>query len=289
MIGVAISTTGQQHRLGFLETSVKAWRAAFDGPLFVTVDGSEFDAEAVLSLVGDYATVYQCGRPVDRASDSRQGVAVNKNTGLELLMDLSVDHLFLSDDDAFPLRAASLDKHIRMSEVGIQHSMVCWGAHKRFSTRKTYSTWDWPRGSVLYSTWGGVVAVGGMVEAFGTGGHEHVEWSRRFHIMGLTPDWYVAPIDNAGQGPDGRNAMGARNYWYCEDMPQPGEAVGSLVSRRRKITSVVRSTADTAKQELILDEMARNPRFVPYAAHLNGRASATLCSPEQIPVPRSQR
>lgn len=288
-VGVAISTTGQAHRLEFLETSVRAWRASFDGPLFVTVDGSEYDAEAVASLVGDLAQVWQCGRPVDRASDSRQGVAINKNTGLELLMDARVDRLFLSDDDAWPLHRRSLDEHIALDEIyDIPHSSVCWGHHRAAAHKGTYASWTWPRGSVLYVSAPALMFVGGMVEAFGVGGHEHVEWSRRFRLMGLTPDDYCTPQFYLDAGPDGRAAMGARHIWYCEDMPLPGEALGSLVSRRRRLTSVQRTAKDTAKQELIMADMEANPRFVPWAAHLNGRRAATMCLPQDVTVPRSQ-
>ena len=51
-IGVAISTTGDEHRLGFLETCVSAWRKALPlgSVIAVTVDG---DADAGDQLLID--------------------------------------------------------------------------------------------------------------------------------------------------------------------------------------------------------------------------------------------
>lgn len=275
---MAISTTGDQHRLGFLETAARNWwraLAAFDLPttVFVTVDGTEDDAEQVLARVAGFAEVYRVGQTLENAAGSREGVAVNKNTGIELLMDAGVEHLFLSDDDTWPLRSLALSSHIDMD---VAHSMVCWGDRRLEGRPETVSgrvaTWNWPRGVMLYQTRDVIEHVGGMDEAFGKGGHEHVEWSRRIHNAGLTPHPFISPASYALH-----RAQGARWWWNCEDMPRQGEPAGSHRSRRRVLTTIKRTDADREQMAQVLASHEGDASFVPYRAHENSRTSATLC------------
>lgn len=281
-VGVAISTTGDEHRMKLLQRCVAAWDQALtglgQGLMFVTVDGTEADAERVRQVVFDWTgAVFRVGRPVypgDMDSHHRLGVAANKNTGLESLMDnTNAEHLFLSDDDTWPLHTASLDKHIRM---GVPHSMVCWGAHRLIGTSGSYATWTWPRGVMLYTHRSVVETVGGMDERFGPGGHEHVEYSQRIHNADLTPAPFISPSSYALRGPEGP-AMRASALWHCEDMRRPGEKLGDHRVRQRGLTSIRRSTADWAHIEKVMAEREGSAEFVDYRAATNGRASATLC------------
>lgn len=293
-IGVAISTTGDEHRLGLLRKCVAAWDAALPlgAPLFVTVDGDEDACQRVVNAVRDWTgSVFRVGQPVAMFGEwrpeikdwvnghSRRGVAVNKNTGLELLMDSvahpEVGHLFLSDDDTWPLYTASLDKHI---ELGQLHSMVCWGHHRLAQVSTDIdpdlrvADWTWPRGVLLYTHRSVVEKVGGMDERFGLGGHEHVEWSRRIHNAGLTPAPFLSPASYAT-----RNALGAAALWHAEDMPRPGEPLGNLRARRKALTSVKTTEDDWKHIDQIMAEREGSAAFVDYHAASNGRASATLC------------
>lgn len=284
--GVAISTTGSEHRLGFLETAVRNWDAALaesGDVLFVTVDGDEAACERVLEVVSPWTlSVFRVGQSSDEARGAdRLGVAVNKNTGLELLMDhaRAVDHLFLSDDDCSPLFPQSLDKHINLSTP---HSMVCWGRHRLLASRDEvahlYAEWSWPRGVMLYTHRPVVEAVGGMREVFGSGGHEHVEWSRRIHQAGFTPAPFISPRSYAEAGPGGV-AMRAAILWHCEDMPRPREPRHIFAGRKRAQTTVpVHDAAEWARIEQIMDATDGDTRFVAYASTANGRLSATLCT-----------
>lgn len=277
-VGVAISTTGDPHRLELLQRALSYWEIYLpeDSKMVVTVDGEESAVKRVLlAMAGRRGTpVYQVGQPIAGMKpfipvhDGRLGVAVNKNTGIELLMDAHpdnpVDHLFLSDDDTWPLNTTALDLHAGLGRVG--HSMVNWGGH-----RYTPRGWTWPRGAVLYTRRPLVEKVGGMVEAFGSGGHEHVEWSRRIHQHKFTPRPYPAPEEYAV-----RNGTGAGGYWHAEDMRRGNESRVSLINRRKSLTSVRRQDGDWARIEKIMDEMNGVTRFVPYAAQENGRSSATL-------------
>jgi hypothetical protein len=281
-VGVAISTTGQEHRLGFLETAARHWWTAL-APLglpttvFVTVDGSVEEFEQVMERVCGFAEVIRVGQPdvagstLLREVNRRQGVAVNKNTGIEALMGRDVEHLFLSDDDTYPKFSQSITKHI---DMGYPHSLVCWGKSRidTLVTNPNYAAWTWPRGVMMYAHRSVVERVGGMDERFGApGGHEHAEWSQRIHNAGLTPTPFGSPYSYVTRG-----GQGAAALWHAEDMPQPGEAHGSLGSRRRAITTMRRQPGDWTRINRIMEERKGSDAFVAYTAAENGRSSATL-------------
>lgn len=272
-IGVAISTTGDEHRLGLLVHSVAHWsrHTPHDASLFVTVDGDDDTVAEVAQAVEEWTgSVYQVGGPLPMTipprmmyRDGRLGVAVNKNTGLELLMDSGCDHLFLSDDDTWPLSPHALALH---TDLDSPHSMVNWGRH-----RIKNNIWTWPRGAMLYAARSAVEQVGGLVEAFGPGGHEHVEWSRRIHQHGLTATMYPTPKAYEEVG-----MMGAARFWHAEDMQRRGEPRASAISRRRSLTSVRRLPGDWEHINQIMIDRDGDTTFVPYQAKANGRSSATL-------------
>lgn len=284
-VGVAISTTGDKHRLRLLESCVEAWGTFLpeDANMFITVDGDEDAVARAAEVVSDVSGgVFRVGQPWPEGSrirevrEGRLGVAVNKNTGLELLMDnTQVEHLFLSDDDTWPLEAKSLDLHIDQS---LSHSMVCWGAHRlEWTSNGDWAEWGWPRGSMIYVRRSVVEKVGGMIEAFGPGGHEHVEWSRRIYQAGLTPALFPSPLAYAHEPrAGGQIAMAAGDYWHAEDMPETYESMASYSARKRRITSVRRQDGDWEMIDKIMSRQDGDTSFKPYTAGDNGRASATL-------------
>lgn len=283
-IGVAISTTGDEHRIGFLETCVEAWRKVLPlgSTLVVTVDGDEAAAQRVYRAIDPtkFGNVIRVGHSRFGCGpyDGRLGVAVNKNTGLEYLMDAHVEHAFLCDDDTWPLSYDALDLHIGL---GQPHSMVCWGAHRmRLADMKDggMAEWTWPRGVLLYVQPQVLAVVGGMDERFGPGGHEHAEWSRRIHQAGLTPAMFISPSQYAATGTSRGAATGSSAYWHAEDMPRLAESHSEFTRRKRTLTSVRRTDADWPAINRIMAERDGDTSYVPFRAHDNGRASATLCT-----------
>lgn len=270
-MGVAISTTGDEHRLGLLARCVEHWAKALgDGTLIVTVDGDEDACRRVREALdnGHVGTpVYQVGQGAD-VREGRMGVAVNKNTGIEILMeDEYVEHLFLSDDDTWPKGSAALAEHINFPNL---HSMVCWGQHRLISGEGYYANWTWPRGVMLYIHRTVIDRIGGMDERFGLGGHEHAEFSRRVHQAELTAAPFISPPNHA-KG----DAFGAADHWHCEDMPRVGESIPSFRRRKASLTTINPNRDwDTINQ--IMDERDGDTSKVPYKAYLNGRESATL-------------
>lgn len=190
-VGVAITTTpGRAH---FLEQALAAW--------------------------GNVKGVDLLHVNVDH---DRQGVAASKNACLAALMDASVDHLFLLDDDCWPKVHNPLAPYI---DDELPHLMFCWGRSRRLADNGTHTTWRHPRGVMLYVERQVVEHVGGMRTEFGRGGSEHVEWSRRIHQAGHTPTPYT----------DLSNSVA---LWHAEDMGRPGESSTETTARRRAHTSI---------------------------------------------------
>ena len=268
-VAVAISTTAHEHRLSFLETTVARWLSLLPPQnVVITVDGDADEIEAVRWRFAHAVQVIACGLRPGSDAHQRQGVAVNKNTGIEALMDLDVEHMFLCDDDTRPRTLSSLLLHTQHT---LGHTMVSWGQSRLGRVGADYASWSWPRGCLLYTRRHIVEEVGGMDERFGIGGHEHVEWSRRIHQRGFTPEPYISPLAYASH-----KAQGARVFWDCEDQIKPGEWLAQLQRRRDSITSVDKSLRDWDQIHAVMAERDGDPSFVPYRAAENQRSSATL-------------
>lgn len=203
MIGVAITTTPE--RPDFLEAALAAW--AHVGP-------------DVLVVINDR---------------EHQGVAAAKNRCIAALMDAGSEHLFLLDDDAWPVVADPLTPY---TSDPLPHLMWCWGRKRLISDDGHYTTWAHPRGVMLYVERHVVEAVGGMRTEFGRGGSEHVEWSRRIHQAGFTPDAYT-------------DLTASPNLWHAEDMGRRGETGEQLAKRRRRHTTIPKYEAWEKRAELM--------------------------------------
>lgn len=284
MIGVAISTTGEAHRLRFLETNVGRWLKALPkgSPVIVTVDGSRVETQRVVDrLWAAYGgeetnnlTVLTVGTRKSTLRDPhhrRMGVAASKNVGIEALMDAGVDRLFLSDDDVGPVDRTAVDLHLIS---GLHHSMVCWGRSRLKATNVGYAEWTWPRGVVLHADRSVIDVAGGMVEAFGPGGHEHAEWSMRINNLGLTPAPFCTPPRYALRS--SASAMAAETLWDAEDMRRPGETLEAHARRKRANTTIDPDSRDWEWIKTVMDKMKGSTEYVPFRAHENGRLSATM-------------
>lgn len=134
---------------------------------------------------------------------------------------------------------------------------------------RDHARWSWPRGVLLYVRREVVEAVGGMVEGFGYGGHEHAEWSRRIYAAGFTPAPFCTPRQYAD-----RRAKGAVDYWHGEDMKAPGETTTMLGTRRAAITSVKRQRGDWTRIHAMMERYEGSAEFVDYHELANGRGPA---------------
>lgn len=130
-----------------------------------------------------------------------RGVAATKNAGISALMDANCRHLFLADDDVWPVKPGWAEPYVTDPEP---HLMHCWGQKRLIADDGHYTTWTHPRGVLLYVERRVIDAVGGMRTVCRWGG-EHSEWSRRIHNAGFTKHRY-ADLTACRRG-----------VWHCED------------------------------------------------------------------------
>lgn len=167
-VGVAI-TRHNRHEVG--DRCIEQWRkhTPDDMPMFIVDDASEPPVEATHRF------------------DENVGVAAAKNMCISLLMDADVDHLFLSDDDTWPIADEWWKPYV---ESPIRHMTFMGGpsGYKAFEYAVDGHTyWHWPRGVLLYVTRDVIDTVGGMRLEYGKFWGEHTEWTNRIHNAGLTP------------------------------------------------------------------------------------------------------
>lgn len=215
-VGVAISTTGERDEL--LQRAEQAW----------------WD-------VGVHRVVTTYDR-------HRRGVAVNKNRGLKFLMERGCEHLFLADDDMYPLSREAWERYVQQP---IPHLSLSWGGHRLVTHDGTYSRFTWPRGVMLYLHRSVVEAVGGMRTEY-PNAHEHVDLSRRIHKAGLTPYPYMDLDQNV------------RDWFHCEDQPRPGERRHEFTARKRRNSTIRRTTRDSKRIAELWEQFDGDTSFVEY-------------------------
>lgn len=189
-IGVAIST---QNRREILEESVLQWlkHKPNDCEIVVVDDASE-------DPVPDYL-----GVKVVR-NNLRLGIAMTKNRGIEELMNLGCEHLFLADDDVYPIRSDWWKPYVESRERHLSYQWPRGSRWRVLHRDSNHFSISFPRGVMLYADKKVIESVGGFDPSFGRWGGEHVEWSRRIHKENLST-WEFADVS------------GSERYWYAHD------------------------------------------------------------------------
>lgn len=164
------------------------------------------------------------------------GIAAAKNSCLAMCE--GYDHIFLADDDIFPL---SPDWGKGYVESTLNHAMYIFGREKVFSG-SGYNVFDLPRGCLLYLNKKVLETVGGFDERFKGYSYEHPEYSRRVFNMGLTPAPYM----------DIANSKGLF-YSYDEQVPNFQSSVDRSVRREGVI-----------RNKLLFDRTVNSNKFIPY-------------------------
>ena len=217
-LGVAITT--HNRRSTFLE-AVAHWRKHLpdDAVLVVVDDGS---TEPVSDIPG--ATVIR--------HPYAKGIAMAKNRCIAELMDAGCNHLFLVDDDCYPVADDWWKPYLESPEHHLQYGWPNKGTRGANATGwpprieyadEQHAAYTFPRGVLQYATRQAIEAAGGMDTAHGAHGGEHVDWSRRIHATGLTTHAYM-------------DVSGSNELFYSVDQRE-GNATGSsrftLRERRR--------------------------------------------------------
>lgn len=133
--------------------------------------------------------------------DENVGIARAKNACLEALMaDPNIQHIFLFDDDAYPLvenwwepYVNSPEPHLMRIFPDLVNEKVKLNDIKVIYEGDGHIAYTGPRGIMLYVERRVVDAVGGMDVAYGKWGYEHGDWSNRIHNAGFST-WRFADV-----------------------------------------------------------------------------------------------
>jgi hypothetical protein len=179
-IGVAITT---RNRPEILATALEQWRVFLP-------------AGAILLVVDDASD--QPVPDADHRFPERVGIARAKNRCLELLHAAGVEHMFLTDDDTYPLAGDWWKPYVDSPEPHLMHIFANDAGPALVANDGRHIAWTDPRGCFLYAHRSILDTVGGMDPVYGFWGHEHVDWSTRIHNAGLT-SWRFADVVDSGR------------------------------------------------------------------------------------------
>lgn len=130
----------------------------------------------------------------DYRFDQNVGIARAKNKCLEMLAD--VDHIFLFDDDAYPVADEWWKPYVDSPEPHLMYQFLDLRVHKIRDVVELYRDAEHfalsgPRGVMLYVERRVLDIVGGLDPIYGSFGYEHGDWSNRIHHAGLTTHRYA--------------------------------------------------------------------------------------------------
>ncbi|MEO3781268.1 galactosyltransferase-related protein [Micromonospora sp. B11E3] len=132
--------------------------------------------------------------PVEEATfrfDSNVGIARAKNKCLELLVERGCTHLFLFDDDCWPVADGWERPYIDSPEPHLMYIFTDTPRGRLTDSTEIYRdaqlrAYTHPRGCMLYLERRVLDRVGGYDTRYGRWGYEHVDLSNRIYNAGLT-------------------------------------------------------------------------------------------------------
>ena len=204
MIGVGITTF---NRRNISLNTVKWWK-------------SMMPKNSQLVIVDDFSN-----NPFPNAyrMDKRSGIAKSKNKCFEILLDKGCEHIFLSDDDFFPLEREWYSSYIDSGQLHLNYIFPFYTNGKKVNKVEhifmddKINAYTHPMGCFMYFHKQVIEQVGMMNEEFVMWGYEHKELSDRIYDQGLTLFPYM---DSA-----------KRKRFYSYDENQRG---GSVFTRKQK-------------------------------------------------------
>lgn len=184
-IGIAIST---HNRAGVLSQALEhQLRHLPSGALVVVVD----DGSQPPAVVPDGVRLIR--------HDKSLGIVASKNASLTALMDAGCEHLFLWDDDAWPVADGWWLPYIDSPEPHLAYQFLdLAGARKLNDIAVLYRdeqhiAYTGHRGVMLYYHRSVIERVGGFDPVYGRGMYEHSDLALRIHNAGLT-SWAFADV-----------------------------------------------------------------------------------------------
>ena len=137
--------------------------------------------------------------------DKNVCISKAKNKSIELLYLAGCDHLFLFDDDTYPISYDWWKPYVQSKEPHLMYIFQTFkngGSTDPNSCRKLFENeeivaYSKPRGCMLYFDRKCIDEVGGMHEGFGRWGWEHVDLSDRIYNAGLTSFSYMDVVGSS--------------------------------------------------------------------------------------------
>lgn len=218
MIGIGITTKDRPEQLAKTVTAIRKYTSSVDYYIHVVNDGGA-PIENWKELGIDSYT----------ENPESLGIPSAKNQNLvELLRHTACHHIFLFDDDTFPIKEGW---HTIFIDLNVPHSMYIFATLgnqtrgvKLLGTNGNLGWYDHVRGCLLYYKREVIERVGGFDPIFGIGMYEHTDLSDRIHAFGLTRHPYNAPLNGS-------------EYIYCLDQDQAIPSTFDQALRNRLIRS----------------------------------------------------
>lgn len=156
----------------------------------------EFTPDAKIIVVDDASqTPVRISDTFVYRFDENVGIARAKNKCLELLSDC--DHIFLFDDDTYPIAPHWYAPYIYSPEHHLMYLFDKWssgvpvGDDAIVYRDADHKAHHHARGCMMYIDRIGLATVGGFDVRYGKAMNEHLDWSMRIHNAGLTTFKYM--------------------------------------------------------------------------------------------------
>ncbi|MEX6525073.1 glycosyltransferase family 2 protein, partial [Salmonella enterica subsp. enterica serovar Senftenberg] len=233
-IGIAITTHNRADVLKrALEKHMKHIPA---GALVVVID----DGSKPVAVVPDGVQLLR--------HETSLGIVASKNASLTALMDAGCEHLFLWDDDAWPIADNWHLPYIESPEPHLAYQFLDLAGRNKLNDLSVlyrddkHIAYTGQRGVMLYYHRSAIESVGGFDPVYGRGMYEHSDLALRIHNAGITT-WTYADV------------VGSEKLIYSLDeheaversVPMPDRQ--ALVERNVKIHNERRDTGFTGYVE----------------------------------------
>ncbi|HCF6513812.1 TPA: glycosyltransferase family 2 protein, partial [Klebsiella pneumoniae] len=131
--------------------------------------------------------------------DKSLGIVDSKNASLSVLMEAGCEHLFLWDDDAWPIADDWHQPYIESQEPHLAYQFLDLAGRNKLNDLavlyrdERHVAYTGQRGVMLYYHRSAIEKVGGFDSVYGRGMYEHSDLALRIHNAGLTT-WAYADV-----------------------------------------------------------------------------------------------
>ncbi|MBJ9162312.1 glycosyltransferase family 2 protein [Citrobacter farmeri] len=233
-IGIAISTHNRADVLSRALTQHMKFLPA--GALVVVVDDGSKPAAVVPAGV-------QLVR-----QETSLGIVASKNASLTVLMDAGCEHLFLWDDDVWPIADGWHLPYIESPEPHLAYQFLDLAGPRKLNDLAVlyrddeHVAYTGQRGVMLYYHRSAIEKVGGFDWIYGRGMYEHSDLALRIHNAGLTT-WAYADVTGSDK------LIHSLDEHEAVDRSVPTADRKALVERNVKIHNERRDTGFTGYVE----------------------------------------